>query len=135
MSNIPPGFKPMDIGSAFILHGGPVYLREGEDGLVFGMRIERHHTNLRGTAHGAAIMLLADVALGFATACSEDPPVHVITSNLSADFATAAQHGDWVEARVDVQKVGSRMAYANTYVTVGDKRLVRASAVFAVEQG
>lgn len=39
---------------------------------------------------------------------------------------------NWLEARVDVQKKGSRLAFANCYLSVGESRIVRASAVFLV---
>jgi len=39
---------------------------------------------------------------------------------------------DWLEAGVDILKQGSRLAFANCYVTVGEQRIVRASAVFLV---
>jgi len=34
-------------------------------------------------------------------------------------------------ARVDIQKMGGRLAFANCYIQVGEERIVRASAVFA----
>ena len=74
---------------------------------------------------------MADVALGYAAEGSVDPPVRLITTSISADFAGSAEVGEWVEARVDVQRVGRRMAFANAYLHVGERRIVRASAVFA----
>lgn len=132
MSDIPSGFELLDFDSPYIHHAGPIYLRRDERGLTFGLLVEKRHTNRRGIAHGALILLLADVALGFATAHDQEPPVPVLTASLSADFAGAAHLGDWIEARVDVQKVGNRLAFANTYVTVGPTRLARVSAVFSV---
>ena len=55
----------------------------------------------------------------------------MVTVNLTADFADVARDGDWVEARVDVQKLGKRFAFATCYLWVGDKRILRASGVFA----
>lgn len=42
--------------------------------------------------------------------------------------------GDGVEARVDIQKLGKRMAFANAYLSVQVARVVRASAVFLVAE-
>jgi len=39
--------------------------------------------------------------------------------------------GDWVEAHVDVQKVGGRLAFANAFLVVNGERVVRGNAVFA----
>jgi len=50
--------------------------------------------------------------------------------NLSLDYAGSAQAGDWLEARVDIQKQGSRLSFANCYIFVNEQRIVRASAVF-----
>src|SRR5262249_23263533 len=73
----------------------------------------------------------ADIALGYRTAFGQDPPEGLITANLTADFAGAAKIGDWVEAHVDVQKLGGRLAFANAFLVVNGERIVRASAVFA----
>jgi len=51
--------------------------------------------------------------------------------NLTADFADVAREGDWVEARVDLQKMGKRLAFATCHLWVGDRRVLRASGVFA----
>ena len=39
--------------------------------------------------------------------------------------------GDWVEAHIDVQKVGGRLAFANAFLVVNGERVTRGSAVFA----
>jgi acyl-coenzyme A thioesterase 13 len=72
------------------------------------------------------------VALGYTMAFSSTPAASLVTANLTLDFAGTAKIGDWLEARVDVQKRGSRLAFANCYITVSEQRIVRASAVFLV---
>jgi acyl-coenzyme A thioesterase PaaI-like protein len=56
----------------------------------------------------------------------------MVTVSLTTDFADVARAGDWLEAHVDIQKVGSRMAFANCYLWVGERRILRASGVFAL---
>lgn len=132
MSDVPAGFHPLFRSSPVIDLIGPVYSKgEGED-LVLGLRVEKKHCNMRGALHGGILATLADVALGYSIAFSTQPPTGLITTNLSLDFAGTAKIGDWLEARVDVQKKGSRLAFANCYVSVGEQRIVRASAVFLV---
>lgn len=131
LGGVPDGFRPLFRTSPLLDLLGPFYSRgEGGD-LVLGVRVVDKHANARGFAHGGLLLTLADVALGYAAAASEDPPVSLVTASLTADFAGAARVGDWVEARVDVQKVGGRMAFANCYLHAGGKRIVRSSAVFA----
>ena len=132
MSDVPRGFKPLFRSSPAIDLIGPVHSKgEGED-LVLGLRIEKKHGNMRGTLHGGVLAMLADIALGYAIAFSSKPPTGLITASLSLDFAGTAKIGDWLEAKVDIQKKGSRLAFANCYLSVGETRIVRASAVFVV---
>ena len=129
---VPQGFKPLSRSSPLLDLIGPVYsLGTGKD-LVLGLRAETKHCNARGTVHGGMLATLADVALGYTMAFSSDPPVRLVTANLSLDYAGSAKAGDWLETRVDIQKQGSRMSFANCYILVGDERIVRASAVFLV---
>ena len=53
------------------------------------------------------------------------------TASITTDFAGAATVGDWIEAHVDVHKVGSRLAFANCYIVRDGERIVHASGVFA----
>jgi acyl-coenzyme A thioesterase 13 len=127
----PEGFEPLGRTSPLVELLGPFYSRGTGADLVLGLRVMEKHTNARGFAHGGVLLTLADVALGYAAEGSVDPPARLITASISADFAGSAKLGDWVAARVDVQRVGGRMAFANAYLCVGGRRLVRASAVFA----
>ena len=128
--NVPLGFKPLFRTSPVLDLIGPLYSR-GEGGqLVLGLRARAKHCNSRGTVHGGILATLADVALGYTMAFSTHPPGNLITANLTLDFAGTAKAGDWLEARVDIQKQGSRLSFANCYIVVEEQRIVRASAVF-----
>jgi acyl-coenzyme A thioesterase PaaI-like protein len=59
----------------------------------------------------------------------------LVTANLSLDFAGTAAIGAWLEATVEIQKQGSRLAFANCYISASGERIVRASAVFLVSEG
>jgi acyl-coenzyme A thioesterase 13 len=132
MSAIPAGFEPLFRTSPFVDNIGPLFSRGKGAGLVVGLHAERKHCNARGLVHGGVLATLADIALGYALAYSSEPPLSLVTASLTLDFAGSAKEGDWMEAHVDPQKAGSRLAFANCYVCVGDQRIVRASAVFAV---
>jgi len=132
MSDVPAGFGPLSRSSPAIDLIGPVYSK-GEGGeLVLGLRVQQKHCNMRGGLHGGIVATLADIALGYAIAFSTQPPTGLITANLSLDFAGTAKIGDWLEAKVDIQKKGNRLAFGNCYISVGEQRIVRASAVFVV---
>ncbi len=129
--NVPHGFKPLFRTSPVLDLIGPLYFRGERKDLAIGLSAEAKHCNSRGTVHGGILATLADVALGYTMAFASDPPGNLVTANLSLDYAGTAKAGDWLEARVDIQKQGSRLSFANCYIFVGEQRIVRASAVFA----
>ena len=130
MNAIPEGFRPFAYSSAFLDAVGPLYPGATADGtLILGLRIEARHCNRRGFAHGGLLVTLADLVLGYALG-SAGGQRGLLTVNLTADFAGAAQIGQWVEARADIQKATGSLAFANCYVSADGKRIVRASGIF-----
>jgi len=130
--DVPEGFQPLFRTSPVLDLIGPLYGRGKGTDLVVGLRVEPKHCNARGTIHGGILATLADVAIGYAIAFSADPPIGAVTANLSLDYAGTARIGDWVESRVDIQKRGTRLAFGNCYLCVGEERIARASAVFLI---
>ena len=119
-----PGVRSSSTGSGFSRGQGAA--------LELGLCVAEKDCNARGTVHGGILAMLADVALGYAIASDSEPPLSMVTANLTLDYAGSAKIGDWLETRVDIQKRGSRLAFGNCYVQVGEERIVRASAVFLV---
>jgi acyl-coenzyme A thioesterase 13 len=130
--DVPVGFEPLTKlrTSPFLDHVGPFFFQWREKRLVLGLRIEGKHANARGTAHGGLLLTMADVGLGYQMAMSQDPPVKATTVSMSADFIGSAGIGDWLEAHVEMNQLGARLAFANAYLAVGDKRVARVSGVF-----
>ncbi len=128
------GFLPLFRTSPFLDSVGPFFYRQEQasDPLVVAVRIMEKHCNVSGTVHGGLISTLADVALGYATAFSQEPPVRLTTVNLSLDFTGVARIGDWLEARTHIHKLGKRMAFANALIACGEEPVARASAVFHI---
>jgi uncharacterized protein (TIGR00369 family) len=127
---VPSGFGPIFRSSPFLDSIGTFYSKGMGADMVLGVFVDDRAVNARGTVHGGFLCALADVALGYVLATSQDPPLRITTVSLSVDFAGSAKVGDWIEARVDIQRVGGQVAYANAYLYVNDKRIVRASGVF-----
>jgi uncharacterized protein (TIGR00369 family) len=132
MSDAPAGFVVMPRLSPFNEMVGPLYERRraGEE-LSIGLRIERKHTNSLGICHGGVLATLADVALGYAMHAKLEAKASYVTAHLAVDYAGAAKVGDWVESRVELQRIGARLAFANCYLVSDERQLVRASAIFA----
>ncbi len=125
-TDIPEGFSSLFRSSPFLDTIGPLYSRGSAESLVVGLRIAPKHTNARGFAHGGVLSTLADIALGYAMESAAKESVSLVTASLALDYAGTAKLGDWIETSVDIQKIGSRLAFANAYLSVGSSRIVRA---------
>ncbi len=135
MDEIPQGFVPLYRSSPFLDAIGPFFCRGSGSGLVLGLRTAPRHVNSRGLAHGGLLASVADTALGYALeSVVQQPASRGVTASLSLDFAGSAKLGDWIESTVDIQKIGTRLAFANAYLSVGETRIVRASAVFLMAE-
>jgi len=132
ITDAPPGFERLKRGGPYMANLGDLYCSREGGAIVIGMRITENHTNMRGIAHGGMLASLADSALGLGLTMHCEGRQSFVTVNLSTDFIDAARPGDWVEAHVDIQKLGGRVAFANCQLQVGGKRILRASGVFAV---
>lgn len=132
MHAIPHGYRPLERLSPFTSLVGPLYERHRGLDVSLGLRIEKKHTNRRGLCHGGVLATLADTALGYAMGARTGGKYSLVTASLTIDYVGSAKEGDWVEAQVDVQRVGSRLGFANCYLVAGERRIVRASAIFAL---
>jgi uncharacterized protein (TIGR00369 family) len=126
------GYRALARLSPFNALVGPLYARKrrGRE-LSIGLRIERKHTNSRGICHGGVLATLADLSLGYAMHAKLGGKASFVTAHLAVDYAGAARVGDWIEAEVEIQRMGARLAFANCYLVADGRRIVRASAIFA----
>jgi uncharacterized protein (TIGR00369 family) len=129
---VPDRFAPIQRRSPFLDQIGELYVRQDGEQPVYGLWIRPEHANNRGGVHGGVLMTVADLVLGYTTAFGHDPPLRMATANLNIDFVGAAQIGDWLEGRAEIIRAGRSLAFAACYLTVGDRRIARANAVFAV---
>jgi acyl-coenzyme A thioesterase 13 len=129
---IPEGFEPLYRESAFTQLIGPIYQKVTPTCLRLGLRPAEKHCNMRGDIHGGVISTLADIALGYNIAFSQEPPISAVTASLTVDYVGRVSRGDWLEVDVDIQKLGKRLAFANCFFYVGEQRVARANAVFSI---
>jgi acyl-coenzyme A thioesterase PaaI-like protein len=129
---IPAGFERADFTPGFLDHGGPYYLGAAVDGVrVMGLMICAHHINYQQAAHGGVISTFADVALAHAVYDAERPRLAPSTVSLTVNYLAAAQLGDWLEARVRIDRLGGRMGYTSGGIWRGDEQIAVMSGVFA----
>ncbi|UVE15967.1 hypothetical protein NVV93_09880 [Pseudomonas sp. LS44] len=54
---------------------------------------------------------------------------------LNIDCRGAVREGEWLEAHVDVLKVGSSFANASCLLKVGERLVLRANGIFTIWKG
>lgn len=129
---IPSGFARADFTPGFLDHGGPYYLGPAAEGVrVVGLKIMPHHINYSQAAHGGVISTLADVALSHAVYDAERPRLAPATVTLTVNYLAGARLGDWLEARVRIDRLGGRAAYTSGGIWRGEEQIATMSGVFA----
>ena len=126
--NVPEGFELFE-SSPFAALVGPFFVRPDEPP-TFGLVIEERHLNTWGSAHGAVLTALVDLALGHGvlSARGDGPPL--VTAGLTTDFAFPVPLGTWIHAQADIQRLSRRAAYASCFVMSDGQRAVRASGIY-----
>jgi acyl-coenzyme A thioesterase 13 len=128
---VPDGFEAF-ASSPFFATVGPAWIRRRDVPPTFGIRIEPRHCNSGGTAHGALLVALADLALGRGIRAVAGRDVRLVTAGLSVDFARPIAVGEWVEAQADIQQRTRRTVFANCYLVSTGQRAVRASGIYTI---
>jgi uncharacterized protein (TIGR00369 family) len=136
-TDIPEGFKPLKRGGGYLSSLGPWHYRideaKGERGqMVLAIRVEDRHTNIRHIAHGGFLVTIVDTALGIVVSSSREPAQPIVTVSLTTNFVSSAELGDWVEAHVDIDRMGGRLAYASCRLLTGSRTIMTGSGVFAL---
>src|SRR3954466_909510 len=130
--SVPHGFVPYPNQGPYLEYVGPGHGREGDGELVLGVQTEERHANHRGTIQGGLLSTFADFALGRAIEADADDGKGLAAVSLSVDFLKPAKPGDWIESRPRVDRVGGTLAFADCSLTVDDREIVRARAVWVV---
>jgi acyl-coenzyme A thioesterase 13 len=130
--DVPDGFAPFENQGPFLEEVGPVHVRETSDGPILGLLAEDRHANHRGTVQGGLLSTLADFALGRAIEADAEDGKDRATVSLTVDFLKPAKPGDWIESRTTVDRVGGTLSFADCSLTVADREIVRARAVWVV---
>jgi len=132
---IPSGFEPAGFTPGFLDHGGPYFLGAPLEGVrIVGLLICPHHINYRDAAHGGVISTFADVALSHAVYDAERPRLAPSTVTLTVNYLSGAKLGDWLEARVRIDRLGGRTAYTSGAIWRGEEQVATMSGVFAIRR-
>lgn len=128
MTELPPGFKPIEPMDKVMEWIGPLYHRVDGEHVALGFRVDHHHCNPQGNCHGGIWATFADLQLGLnvAQVTGHGGP----TISLAMDFLAAARLGAWVEGRTDFLKRTRNMAFVQCVATADGVPVLRANATF-----
>lgn len=134
---IPPeGFVDAGFTPGFLDSGGPYFLKERADGpKLVGLHICPHHINYKDAAHGGVISTFADVALSHAVFDAERPRLAPSTITLQVNYLLGAKLGDWLEARVRIDRMGGRTAYTSGTIERDGECIATMTGVFSIRRG
>jgi acyl-coenzyme A thioesterase PaaI-like protein len=109
-------------------HIGPFLRRDGDEGVVIGLRVAAHHCNEHGTLHGGVQMAMADYTIGTNArfGMGEEGTMSVA---FDSAFVDAGRLGDWVEGRARVVRRTGSMVFVRGELTVGERTLLTFSSV------
>jgi len=128
---IPDGYTPWQPASPYMKHLnqlGAIHWREADD--AFGVRVTQDHGNQVGVAHGGFLATIADCVLG--QVIVRHSGKSVVTVQLGVEYLNGVKEGDWLEARVHIDKPGKRLIHATCIMEVAGRSVLKANAVFAV---
>ncbi|WP_236597222.1 PaaI family thioesterase [Paraburkholderia hiiakae] len=127
---MPIGFHPLAPMRGFMAQFGPLYQHDATHAI--GLRVEAHHLNHLGIAHGGMLATLVDSAIGIVMLQRVGRNQPGVTAHLSLDYLNPARAGDWIEAHVELDKMGRRLRFGGCRVVTRGVCLMKASATFAV---
>jgi len=127
---VPQGFVALRGLGGYMGHFGQLYL--SRERRTLAVRVGDHHLNNLGIPHGGMLATLADTAIGMMMQLETGRKHPAVTVNLSLDYLDSARVGDWLEARVEFDKLGSRLRYGTCRIFSGERCLLRATAIFSV---
>jgi uncharacterized protein (TIGR00369 family) len=127
---VPENFRKIPENGGFGDSLSPFYVSMESGQVRFGLRVEPHHCNGTGRCHGAALMAMMDIALGWAVGHALGKHTPTPTINMSVDYMTPGELGDWLTAEIEGVELTRRLGFAHGFVSGSGGPLTRASACF-----
>jgi uncharacterized protein (TIGR00369 family) len=126
---IPDGYTLIDWTRGFGTVAGPFYEKKGPGrSYARAFRVEPHHANGMGNAHGGMLLTFADMAFGHVV--SAEKAMWWVTVRLSCDFLSSARQGDWVEGNATILSVQDDLFSIRGRVWVGDRTILTGQGLF-----
>lgn len=133
-------WQPLDDCGAFIDLTGPYYMSldnlEPGEAVRFGFRVAAKHCNNQRDStdvqvcHGGMLTTFLDLALARGIIEKHEVGRPLPTISLSSDFLSPAKLGEWIEARVELTRIGRGLCFAQAFLVGPRGPVLRGNAVF-----
>ncbi len=130
----PDGFKPHFRKSSITNPWEPLYSRILENGAQLCLLASEAHVNSRGFVHGGLIATLSDNIMGIACHTALQDSSGLVTVNLTTDFLSSGQLGEWILFDAHVVKCGRKLSFANCEISANERPIARAQAIFSATE-
>ncbi|MDR6834101.1 MULTISPECIES: PaaI family thioesterase [unclassified Sphingopyxis] len=129
MTDAPPtGYALVDLGKGYSERFGPVFV--DRDGGRMAFRVDERHINPVDGLHGGALATFADAMIVAVHDGAEAGAPHTPTISLSIEYFAPVPQGALVEAVVDLVRTTASMIFVQSLMSVGERRIGRASAIY-----
>jgi acyl-coenzyme A thioesterase PaaI-like protein len=108
---------------------GPVWQKNGPEGLMLAFQPDEKHRNLRGVVQGGMLMTMADRLLG-AYARSRNDQRPQATIQLDVHFLAAVRIGDLVIGRARMLRNTRSLMFLSGELAVGESEVLSAKGVW-----
>jgi acyl-coenzyme A thioesterase PaaI-like protein len=129
---MPEGYTHEPSGSAFVDHIGQIHRRSsrdasGQDIVLMAVRVEPHHVNSWGFAHGAFMAGMAEI--GCAAAAWEPGGPPVVAIEMSMQFIGSPRLGELLEVRGQLTRRTRTLVFSQCRAESDGKLVFTATAV------
>ena len=139
-TKIPEGFVQMPTVSPYFKHVGPFYFRKTPESYSMGMVTDAKHIRGGNFVAGGVLFTLSDVAQGHAVATALWPEVEdlrrnqirLVTVSLNNDCVSSAPINVWIQADVEITKVGTNVCFSRAVIKYNEKVLITSTATYVV---
>ena len=139
---VPEGFEPLDIAARwgvddapdFVMHSGPIYVREDGSMPQLGFEVLPHMCNPGGVCHGGLLMTVLDNAFVFILHATLKQPVYLPSISCNFDFLAPAHLGEWVETNGSCTKHTKRTGFVSGTLLGPDGPVLQGSGIFRITE-
>ena len=119
---IPEGFKELKIPQPHIENMGPGYYKKEDDQLFMIFFTKKENSNFYESAHGGALMALAD--FGMTSSMMKDRNSLVPTVSFHTEFLAPAPLGSMLLIRCRPTKIGKSLGFSEGDITIDGKTII-----------